>query len=148
MFKPFLDRAGMSDLEKTILADLSVTVEAASAKLLTHLGANAESATPVGAVPHIQMLENGADLFRADASAALLVRAGLDKEGAKNIRANPLRGHKLLDLARASLERINVDTRGMGQMEIVAAAFTQERHANFMDRLLNFLSISPAKPTK
>lgn len=125
IFKPFLDRSGISDLEKSVLADLSITVEAASTKLLTSLGASAESATPVGTAAHIQVGASGAELFRADAVNALLVRAGMDKEAAKNIKANPLRGHKLLDFARASLERINFDMRGMGQMEIVAAAFTQ-----------------------
>lgn len=125
MFAPFAARDGVAALQTNILADLNISVEAASTKLLTHLGKGAESATPQGAAPRIQMGESGAERFRADASAALLVRSGVDKEGAKNIRANPLRGHKLLDIARACCERGGINLTGMGQMEIVAAAFTQ-----------------------
>lgn len=125
MFKPFLNRDGVSALEKDVLANLSITVEAASTALLTHLGKNAEPATPQGAAPRVEMGADGRERFCADASTALTVRAGLDKEAIKTIKANPMRGHKLLDIARACLERAGVNMGGMSQMQIVAAAFTQ-----------------------
>jgi ATP-dependent protease ClpP protease subunit len=122
-FKPFASRPGVSDLQTSILSDPSITVEAASSKLLTHLGKDTTPATPASAHPQVETLEDEADKFRAAASQALIVRAGVDRS--INVSANPMRGHKLLDIARASLERIGVKTAGMSQMEIVASAFTQ-----------------------
>jgi phage major head subunit gpT-like protein len=57
-----------------------------------------------------------------------MARAGLRDDKGVAIRvdaSNPFRGHKLLDIARASLERGGVKVAGMTQMEVVAAAFTQ-----------------------
>jgi len=124
-FKPFASHAGVADLQLEILADPAVTVEAAGARLLAHIGKQAEPATPAGALPHIETLEDETDKFRAAASAALVARAGVAAADKKDISANPYRGYKLLDLARASLERAGVGVRGMSQMDVVAAAFTQ-----------------------
>ena len=122
-FKPFSAREGVGALQTQILSDPSITVDAAGAQLLAHLAKDTAPATPAGAYPHIDVTEDEGDKFRAAASAALLVRAGVDRKTA--VENNPYRGAKLLDLARASLERANVSTRGMSQMEVVAAAFTQ-----------------------
>lgn len=125
IFKPFIDRHGVSALQTDVLADPAITVEQAQARLLAELGKQAAPAVPTAAFPKIETLEDEADKFRAAAASAIVVRAGLDPEAARTIRANPYRGAKLVDLARASLDRIGVKTAGMTQMEVVAAAFTQ-----------------------
>lgn len=123
-FKPFASRAGVSELQTQILADTSITVEQAQAKLLQHLGADAAPANPQGAHPRVEVVADEADKFRAAASQAILVRAGVEKSPA-DIRANPVRGAKMVDIARMCLERGGIKTQGMSQMEVVAAAFTQ-----------------------
>jgi hypothetical protein len=75
----------------------------------------------------VQTLADESDKRRDAVVSALLGRAGVEQDAKvrASMSANPFRGHKLLDLARASLQRAGVKTDGMGQMEIVAAAFTQ-----------------------
>ncbi len=121
-FAKFGSTEGVQALHKTCLDDQQCTVEAANAKLLAHLGAGA---TPV-AGKYVVTLEDETDKFRAAASGALVVRAGFGSaEQRQAVRANPYRGHKLLDLARQCLARAGIKTDGMTQMEVVAAAFTQ-----------------------
>lgn len=123
-FTPFLKTTGVQAVYEAVLVDPAVTVEAARAQLLTHLGNGTEPANPSA---HVQMGTTEAEKFRAAAAESVLYRAGgdlLPKETRAKIRENPFRGHKLLDLARASLDRARVDHRRMSQMEVVAAAFT------------------------
>lgn len=121
-FAKFSATEGIQAVLKTCLDDHDCTVETANAKLLAHLGAGA---TPI-AGNHIVTLEDETDKFRTAASAALVVRAGFgSSEQRQAVRANPYRGHKLLDLARQCLARAGIKTDGMTQMEVVAAAFTQ-----------------------
>ena len=123
-FKPFAARAGVTELQTQILADTAVTVEQAQARLLQHLGADAAPANPQGAHPRVEVVADEADKFRAAATQAILVRAGVEKAPA-DIRANPVRGAKMVDIARMCLERAGIKTQGMSQMEVVASAFTQ-----------------------
>ena len=128
MFKPFIEREGVSALQTEILADPAVTVEQASAKILAHLGKDATPANPQGSFAHVETLEDETDKRRSATVQALLARAGVRGAKGEPIRvdaSNPFRGAKLLDLARASLERAGIKTAGMSQMEIVAAGFTQ-----------------------
>lgn len=127
IFKPFADRADVQALQTEILADPSITVEAAQAKLLGRLGEGAGPANPQNAAPHVTTEEDETDKRRAAMVQALCVRAGVETDRAvrAQISANPFRGHKLLDMARASLQRAGVRVDGMTQMEVVAAAFTQ-----------------------
>ena len=127
MFKPFMAQPGMADLQTEVLADTSLTMEQVQAKLLAKMGEGATPANPAGAHPRVETLADEDDKRRDAAVNALLVRAGVQVDA--NVRAsmgsNPFRGHKLLDLARASLARAGTRTDGMSQMEVVAAAFTQ-----------------------
>lgn len=127
MFKPFLSRDGVQALQTDVLADPALTVEQIQARLLTEVGKNASPANPQNAGPRIETVADEDDKRRDAIVNALLVRAGVqvDPSIRANLSANPFRGHKLLDLARASLDRAGVKTAGMGQMELVAAAFTQ-----------------------
>lgn len=121
-FAKFGATEGIQAVLKTCLDDHACTVETANAKLLAHLGAGA---TPI-AGNHVVTLEDETDKFRVAATSALVVRAGFgSSEQRQAVRANPYRGHKLLDLARQCLARAGIKTDGMSQMEIVAAAFTQ-----------------------
>lgn len=127
-FKPFMGKDGVADLQTEILADPSITVEAAGKRLLTKLGADTAPANPAGAHPRIETLADETDKRREAVAQALLARAGLRDATGAVIRANaanPMRGMRLLDIARASLQRAGVRTDGMSPMEVVGAAFTQ-----------------------
>ena len=127
MFKPFMANAAVSALLTDVLADPELTIDTIQAKLLTEVGKTIEPANPKGAHPVVETVADEDDKRREAVVTALLARSGVVNDA--NVRAslngNPFRGHKLLDIARASLERTGRSTTGMGQMEIVAAAFTQ-----------------------
>lgn len=127
MFKPFLARDGVQALQTEVLADPALTVEQIQAKLLTEVGKNASPANPQNAGPRIETVADEGDKRRDAIVAALMVRAGTETDAKvrSSMSANPYRGAKLLDLARASLQRAGIKTEGMSQMEVVAAAFTQ-----------------------
>ena len=110
-----------------MLADTSLTVEQASARLLAEIGKNNTPANPQNAFARVQTVADEADKHREAVVSAMLARAGVaqDAKARAALSANPFRGHKLLDVARASLTRIGRSTDGMTQMDIVAAAFTQ-----------------------
>lgn len=115
---------GVQALMKVCQDDHACTAEQANAQLLAHLG---KGASPI-AGGYIVTVQDETDKFRAAAVEAILARAAArDDKGApmRVSAANPYRAHRLLDLARACLARAGVKTDGMGQMEIVAAAFTQ-----------------------
>jgi len=124
MFAAFKERAGVPDMLVDVLARGSVSPDAASKQLLAHLGKDASPARPAGSHPHIETLVDETDKRRDAVAFALMARAG-GQVKAEQLQGNPMRGLKLLDLARASLQRSGVRTEGMGQMELVAAAFTQ-----------------------
>lgn len=127
MFKPFAARTEISALQTEVLADPSLTIEQIQARLLTEMGKGVEPANPQGAFPRVETTEDEADKRIDAASDALLVRSGVavDAKIRASMAGNPFRGAKLLDLARASLDRVGVKTQGMSQLEVVAAAFTQ-----------------------
>lgn len=118
----FATWAGVADLLRQCEDDTACSVEQANAKLLAHLGAQAQ---PVAA-GHVVTVEDETDKQRAAAVSAILVRAGVaDAKMRADNAGNPVRGHKLLDFARASLARAGLRADGMDQMQIVAMAFTQ-----------------------
>ena len=127
MFKPFAANEGVQALQTEVLSDPALTVQDIQARLLAQIGKDVTPANPAGAYPKIETVADQVDVQRGAAVQALLVRAGVetDDKVRASMSANPFRGHKLLDLARASLDRAGIKTTGMGQMEIVAAAFTQ-----------------------
>lgn len=126
MFATFKGRLGVDELLVDVLTDPSVTPSAASQRLLAHLGKDASPARPAGAVPHVETLADEDDKRREAMSQAIMARAAvLPKGAARDLSANPYRGHRLMDLARAALQRGGIKTDGMTSMEIVGAAFTQ-----------------------
>ena len=120
-FAPYAAGPGVAELLQQCQDDHSITPEAAASRLLAHLGSQA---TPVAR--GISTVEDETDKRRVAASTALVVRAGFGtKEQVAAQGANPYRGMSLLEVARASLERVGVSTGGMDKRELVAAAFTQ-----------------------
>lgn len=114
---------GMADLVKALQDDSTVTVEAAGLKILAML---AEGAGPIAGQHTVETTEDETDKRRGAIVAALMVRAGVaSNEVRASIASNPFRGHTLMDLARASLDRAGWDHRGRDRMEIAGAAFTQ-----------------------
>lgn len=124
-FSPFLQRQGVSELQMDVLADASLTVEAARNRLLTHLGQGAE---PLATVVQAGQCETEK---RTEAMVlATLQRAGLqrDPDTGKTIAldgANPYRGLTLREIARASLAASGRSTTGMDAMDVARAALVR-----------------------
>lgn len=114
---------GADALLRTCADDTSCTVQAAGEKLLALY---AEGASPIAG--HVVTVEDETDK-RIDAQVqSVMARAGVNGRDGKRViatSANPFRGYKMLDLARASLQVAGVKTDGMDQMKVVAMAFTQ-----------------------
>lgn len=114
--------AVMEPLMRECEDDESCTAELAGKRILAAL---ARDAQPVNAT-HVETVEDEADKRRDSVVASLLVRAGVaDAKTREAARASQHRGAKLLDLARASLDRAGIKYGHMDQMQVVAAAFTQ-----------------------
>jgi ATP-dependent Clp endopeptidase proteolytic subunit ClpP len=111
--------AAVTALLTTAEASPDMTVEQVKAQALDIM---AKGVTPAagGYVATVQTVEDEADKQRQGVQAALMIRANL----AKNDATNPYRGHSLVEIARASLERSGVKTGHMDKMALVAAAFT------------------------
>jgi ATP-dependent protease ClpP protease subunit len=123
-FAPFMQRDGMSTLLVNVLRDPAVSVDTARAQLLAKLGEKTEPANPPA--QRVEMGATEGEKIREATVDAIMYRAGLADDKVKaGIGANPFRGAKLLDVARASLERGGYKIRTFDQMDIVASAFTQ-----------------------
>ena len=123
-FAPFMAREDIKAAYMAVLEDPTVTVEAARAQLLVSLGKDATPANPQA--HHIEMGATEGEKIRGAMVIAIAARAGIaTAKERESLGANPYRGHKLLDIARASLERAGVRTGHMTQMDVVSAAFTQ-----------------------
>lgn len=112
-FEPHLARPGVQAMLTDVLADPSLTIDQARAKLLDHIGA---SAAPV----RVELVADESDKFRAAGENAILARAGMAKADGQN----PMRGMNLREMARASLQRAGRNSDGMDVREVVGAAFT------------------------
>lgn len=117
-FAPFAARAGVGELERECLSDPDISIEQARARLLEHLGAGAEPATPSDYAPSVQVLADAADRRREAMASAMLARVGRATPDA----SNEYRGLRLLEMARASLEAAGVSTRGMDAIQVATAA--------------------------
>lgn len=118
-FAPFAKHEGIQDLQAVCEADVNCAVDEANKKILAHIGKNQ---TPVNGTTVVTMEDSRDKLILAKVDA-IMARAAI--AGAKMDSANPYRGMRLMDLARASAEAAGFDTRGKDSRQIVAAAFTQ-----------------------
>ncbi|MGL6290680.1 MAG: prohead protease/major capsid protein fusion protein, partial [Silanimonas sp.] len=124
-FKPFASHEGMPELQAALIADATVTVEAANQRILAKL---AEGAKPAAGGYVVRTVEDERDKIVAAGVNALHARAGILGRDGKRVameQGNPFRGSTLLDMAKASLARAGFKTEGMDKMQIVGAAFTQ-----------------------
>ena len=116
------DASTLALLQQECEDDEHCTAEAAAKKILA---AMARDVQPIGAT-HVETVEDEADKRRDGIVSALLARAGVaDAQTRERARASQYRGAKLLDLARASLDRAGIKHGHMDQMQLVGAAFTQ-----------------------
>lgn len=121
-FAPFAKHEWSADLLRACEDDHDCTAAAAGEKILARL---AQGVEPVAGT-HVVTIEDEADKRRDSIVAALMARAGVaDPATRAAARASEYRGAKLLDLARASLDRAGIRHQSMDQMQVVAAAFTQ-----------------------
>lgn len=121
-FAAFSGREGVAALQAACQADTNITAEQAGQKLLAHLGSQA---APVAG--GVIIVQDETDKRLNAMAQSIMARAAVVTESGA-VRAdgsNPYRGHKLLDLARASLQAAGIKTDGMDQRALVAAAFTQ-----------------------
>lgn len=114
--KPFMARADIATVTNNALDNPATSVETYRAQILQQIGRNAE---PLGG-GLVMTIEDEHDKFRAAAVSGIMIRAGL----VANDTSNEFRGYSLMELARATLARKNVSTKGMDKMSVVAAAFT------------------------
>lgn len=119
-FKPFLGRDGVSALYHEVLGDTQITADQAGQKLLAKLAEGAEPLNPQGYAPRIEVGQSAREKFGVAARAALLARAGIQKDDG----GNQFRGYTLVELARASLREAGVSTEWHDKLGLVAAAFT------------------------
>lgn len=127
-FRPFMSTPGAKAILAKSLADKSVTVQAANNQLLVALGQEADPAAGGYYVDTANWQEgpSGADRFKADASDAILVRAGIaNKETRERVKSSPFRGFTLVDFSKACLERAGIPHSTLDSMKVVASAFTQ-----------------------
>jgi len=116
--KPFMAREGIADFVNQLIVDPKITTEQAREKILAKLGEGAE--------PLNQVRPGGQDERDKRVlgmGQALQARMGADKPDA----ANPWRGHRLIELARASLEAVGVKTTGLSVMEIASLVLTRDK---------------------
>lgn len=106
-FENVIDHAGVRELVDTAIADPDATVDDLSAQVLAKIG---EGREPVNDYTRgtVTAGVDESEQRRTAMSQALLARMGAEKiEG-----ANPFRGHRLAEMARASLEAGGVNCAG------------------------------------
>lgn len=114
---------GAAELLAACQEDTGITLQAAGEKLLALYS---EGASPIAG--HISTEYDETDKRVEAMSQAIMARAGVNGADGKRIiatGANPFRGYKMLDIARASLVAAGQRVDGMDQMRIVGLAFTQ-----------------------
>lgn len=116
MVQPHLQRDGVQAIYTAALADPTITVDAVRQQVLDKIGAQT---VPIASDARVELVADESDKFRAAGENAILARAGMVKADGQN----PLRGYRLIEIARAAAER-GGRGRGMSSMDVVATAFT------------------------
>jgi len=121
---------------ETLIADEKMTLDAARAAIIGEL-AKRDEEIPTRQHVRAEITDDKADKWLRGATAWLIQRAGLadtiraamkiKPESWKGVELDPgeFRGMSLRDLARESLERHGIRTRGLDSMELVGTAFTR-----------------------
>jgi hypothetical protein len=109
------------------LVERNVTLDAARAAIFEKLAAT-EAQQPN--TTDIRMGEDATDKWARGAQAWLLIRSGMAamvgkfEKDEKPLDAGEFRGMSLIDMARESLERAGVKTRGMSRLDLAGKAMT------------------------
>ena len=112
-----------------VIADTSISKEAALKQINDAMGADVTSAHPAGHAPHISITEDAQDKRVAGMSNAILCRVGAKEDGKiiKADDANPWRGMRLHEIARACLQATGLNTQGMDIQDVAEKSLA--RHA-------------------
>mgnify|MGYP003525175137 FL=1 len=124
LFKAHLGKPGIDDLKDSVLADSSVSPEAAGLQILAALGRDQSPAR----APGIETVDDQTDKWRAAAADAILARTAHGDEARKRLQGNPYANMRLVDIARTSIERTGrkVENHDAHSIFIQASAmFTQ-----------------------
>ena len=119
---PFLASTGVKDLMDASIGDRGVSAEAVNTKLLALLGKEGE---PVAG--HVVIRENPErEKYRAGIVAAILARSGkADADTRAVAKQSGFHNFHLMEIAKASLSRANIDFSAMNSQQIAQAALTQ-----------------------
>lgn len=124
-FKPFAARPEIAEVMDGCLDDPSIGVEAAQSRLLTALG---EGAEPLGSQrpASVDVLADERDKRVEAKTQALMARMGarVDGQQVQADGANPYRGLRLAEMARASLSEVGVDVTGQNPEEFAGQALS------------------------
>jgi ATP-dependent protease ClpP protease subunit len=120
-FGKFMHVDGVADLHRACLSDPAVSAQQAAAKLLAKLGEGSAPIAPT-ASGRVGAGQDQRDKHISAMGQALAARMGADKPDA----ANPFRGMRLHELARASLRASGVNPDGMSLMDIASAALSRQ----------------------
>lgn len=139
VFANFRGVTGVAALENECLADPRMTLEAAQARLLSHVAAGGQ---PLAGNPRVEAGRDERDAERERIVSALLVRAGvLTGDAAIQARQdNPFARQSLLAIAENALIRAGVNTRAMGRDEIASRVLAMQSTSDFPILLENTLN--------
>ena len=112
----------MSALIDELRGDVSISVEAAGQRILAKM---AEGCEPLMQA-RVEVGCSAEQKFGEAAVSAIRARAGLDKFDG----ANPLNGHSLMEMGRASIEMRGVKTHGMSREDIARAILRPSNRIN------------------
>lgn len=115
-FQRFMNRDGVAALLEECLDDPSIQPQDASDQLLAHIGQGVE---PIQGRNFVSG-EDSREKFVRGATAALLARMGAEKHD----RANPYRGMRLHEIARACLKDAGLNVDGQTPEEYAAKALS------------------------
>jgi len=139
VFAQFRDIGGVRELESECLANASMSIEHAQARLLSVVGAGA---VPLNAnTSNVQVGETDEEKRIDRAAQGVLARAGvLTGQAAEAARqGNPAARQSLIALAEESLIRAGVNTRSMSRDQIAGHVLAQQSTSDFPLLLENTL---------
>ncbi len=120
VFAGFRDMDGVARLEADCLADPSLTLESAQARLLAHVG---QGASPVQGTAYSASQPRAGDDFNEAAADALLLRSGLSLRK-PHAAARDLVGMSIGDIANTVLSRAGKTVHRYNMAEAIRAAMT------------------------
>ena len=116
------DLPGIDALRASAIGDQAITPAMANAQVLELMGkASGGPVTDGSSAPQAGV--DALDKFAVGAKSALLVKAGLMKRDDKAMRGNEFAGYSMMELARTSLVRANIDASG-SKMDMIGLALS------------------------